>query len=140
MVDFVHILNSCKTIAVVGLSPKRERASYGVAQYMQEHGYRIIPINPNTAASNSMILGEKSYASLEEAAKYEQIDMVNCFRNSKDIPPIADSAIAIGASVLWMQLGIENAIARIKCETNGLTVIENLCLKIEHRRFKSDLI
>ena len=122
MVDFVHILNSCKTIAVVGLSPKRERASYGVAQYMQEHGYRIIPINPNTAASNSMILGEKSYASLEEAAKYEQIDM------------------AIGASVLWMQLGIENAIARIKSETNGLTVIENLCLKIEHRRFKSELI
>lgn len=137
--DFVQILNSCKTIAVVGLSPKPDRASYGVAQYMQEHGYRIIPINPNAAASNLAILGEKAYANLEDAAKCEQIQMVNCFRNSMDIPPIADSAIAIGASVLWMQLGIENAMARIKCETNGLTVIENLCLKIEHRRFKSDL-
>ena len=96
MVDFVQILNSCKTIAVVGLSPKPDRASYVVAQYMQVHGYRIIPINPNAAASNSAILGEKAYASLEDAAKCEQIQMVNCFRNSVDIPPIADSAIAAG--------------------------------------------
>ena len=139
MVDFVQILNSCKTIAVVGLSPKPDRASYGVAQYMQVHGYRIIPINPNAAASNSAILGEKAYASLEDAAKCEQIQMVNCFRNSMDIPPIADSAIAIGAKVLWMQLGIENEVARIKSEMNGLEVIENLCLKIEHRRLKSYL-
>ncbi|HMS27637.1 MAG TPA: CoA-binding protein [Burkholderiaceae bacterium] len=139
MVDLVQIFNSCKTIAIVGLSPKLDRASYGVAHYMQEHGYRIIPINPNAAASNTKILGEKSYISLEDAAKYEQIEMVNCFRNSIDIPPIADAAIAIGAKVLWMQLGIENTVARKKSEMNGLTVIENLCLKIEHRRLKSVL-
>ncbi len=139
MTDIVHILNSCKTIAVVGLSPKQERSSFGVAQYMQEHGYRIVPINPNAASTNSTILGEKSYASLEDAAKFEDIQIVNCFRNSIDIPPIADSTVAIGARVLWMQLGIENDVARIQCEMNGIIVIENLCLKIEHRRLKSVL-
>jgi len=139
MVDLLGILNTCKTIAVVGLSPKTDRASFGVAQYMQAHGYRIIPINPKAAVLNSRILGEKVYACLEDAATCEQIQMVNCFRNSLDIPPIADSAVAIGAKVLWMQLGIANEVARTKCEMNGLVVIENSCLKIEHNRLKTYL-
>ena len=92
--DILHILKTCKTIAVVGLSPKAHRDSYEVAEYMQSQGYRIIPVNPVAAASNTPILGEKVYATLVEAAKVEKIDMVDCFRKSEDIPPLADEAIA----------------------------------------------
>ena len=134
--DILNILKICKTIAVVGLSPKVHRDSYEVAEYMQAHGYRIIPINPVAAASNTPILGEKVYATLAEAAQVEKIDLVNCFRNSEDIPPIATEAIAIKANVLWMQLGIENTAAKAEAEAAGLTVVENRCLLIEHRRIK----
>ena len=88
-----HILKNYKTIAVVGLSHKPHRASFDVARYMQGNGYRIIPINPN----ETQVLGEKAYATLLDAAAHEKIDLVNCFRNSQDIPPIVDEAIAIGA-------------------------------------------
>ena len=81
------ILNSCRTIAVVGLSPHPHRASFDVARYMQAAGYRIIPVNPNVAAVSGEVLGEKAYASLLQAARHEKIDLVNCFRNSIDIPP-----------------------------------------------------
>ncbi len=134
--DILHILKACKTIAVVGLSPKVHRDSYEVAEYMQSQGYRIIPINPVAAASNTPILGEKVYASLLEAAKVEKIDMVDCFRNSADIPPIATEAVQIKAKVLWMQLGIDNAVAKSEAEAAGLAVVENSCLLIEHRRLK----
>jgi uncharacterized protein len=137
--DILHILKTCKTIAVVGLSPKVHRDSYEVAEYMQSQGYRIIPINPVAAAPNSpntTILGEKVHASLLEAAKVEKIDMVDCFRNSADIPPIATEAVQIKAQVLWMQLGIENEAAKTEALAAGLAVVENRCLLIEHKRFK----
>ncbi len=134
--DILHILKTCKTIAVVGLSPKVHRDSYEVAEYMQSQGYRIIPINPVAAASNTPILGEKVYAGLLEAAKVEKIDLVDCFRNSADIPPIASEAVHIKAQVLWMQLGIENDSAKAEAEAAGLAVVQNHCLLIEHKRVK----
>ena len=124
-----HILNHCRTIAVVGLSPKPNRASFDVSRYMQAAGYRIIPINPNATE----VLGEKAYATLREAAQHETIDLVNCFRNSEDIPPVVDEAIAIGAKAVWMQLGVAHAAAAAKAEAAGLLVVQDHCLKIDHR-------
>ena len=124
-----RILNHCPTIAVVGLSPKPHRASFDVARYMQAAGYRIIPINPNVAE----VLGEKAYATLLDAAQHEKIDLVNCFRNSEDIPPLVDEAIAIGAKAVWMQLGIANAAAAAKAQAAGLLVVQDHCIKIDHR-------
>jgi uncharacterized protein len=134
--DILYILKTCKTIAVVGLSPKAHRDSYEVAEYMQSQGYRIIPINPVAADSNTAILGEKVYATLLDAAKVEKIDLVNCFRNSADIPPIASEAVHIKAKVLWMQLGIENDVAKNEAQSAGLAVVESSCLLIEHKRLK----
>ncbi len=128
-----HILTHCRTIAVVGLSPKPHRASFDVARYMQGQGYRIIPVNPNV----SEVLGEKAYASLTEAAQHEHIDLVNCFRNSEDIPPIIDEAIAIGAKAVWMQLGIRHPAAAAQAEAAGLLVVQDHCLMVDHRVLKS---
>jgi uncharacterized protein len=127
-----HILDNYKTIAVVGLSPKSHRDSYEVAEYMQKQGYRIVPVNP--VAGVSEILGEKVYPSLIDAAKHEQIDLVDVFRNSPDVPPVVDEAIAIGAKAVWMQLGIEHPQAADKARNAGLAVVQNKCLLIEHRR------
>ena len=124
-----RILNDCRTIAVVGLSPKPDRASFDVSRYMQAAGYRIIPVNPNATE----VLGEKAYPTLQEAARHEKIDLVNCFRNSEDIPPIVDDAIAIGAKAVWMQLGIVHAAAAAKAEAAGLLVVQDHCIKIDHR-------
>ena len=124
-----YILNHCPTIAVVGLSPKPHRASFDVARYLQSVGYRIIPINPNV----SEVLGEKAYATLQDAALHEKIDLVNCFRNSEDIPPIVADAIAIGAAAVWMQLGIRNAEAAATATAAGLLVVQDHCIKIDHR-------
>jgi predicted CoA-binding protein len=123
-------LANCKTIAVVGLSPKPHRDSFRVAKYMQDHGFRIVPINPNAHE----VLGEKAYASLTEAAQHERIDIVNCFRNSEDIPPIAAEAIAIGAKSLWLQIGVVNDAAAKQATDAGLVVVQNLCLMVEHRQ------
>ena len=123
-------LADCKTIAVVGLSPKPHRDSFRVAKYMQDHGFRIVPINPNAPE----VLGEKAYASLTEAAMHERIDMVNCFRNSEDIPPIAAEAIAIGAKSLWLQIGVVNDPAAKQATDAGLVVVQDLCLMVEHRQ------
>lgn len=124
-----RILRQAKTIAVVGLSAQWHRPSYFAAKYMQEHGYRVIPVNPTYPE----ILGEKSYKSLRDVPG--KVDIVDCFRKSAEIPAIADDAIAIGAKVLWMQLGVENGDARRKAEAAGLEVVENRCVKIEHGRF-----
>src|SRR3954468_23369839 len=97
--DLRRILGSCRTLAVVGLSPQWHRPSFFAAKYMQAHGYRIIPVNPTTKE----ILGERCYPSVTEAAKENTIDLVDCFRRSEDIPPIAGEAIAIGAKCLWLQ-------------------------------------
>jgi predicted CoA-binding protein len=124
-----RILKASRTIAVVGLSAQWHRPSYFAAKYMQEHGYRVIPVNPTYPE----ILGEKSYKRLADIP--EPVDVVDCFRKSSEISALADEAIAIGAKVLWMQLGVENAEARRKAEAAGLEVVENRCVKIEHGRF-----
>ena len=123
------ILRKARTIAVVGLSAQWHRPSYFAAKYMQEHGYRIVPVNPGY----DEILGEKCYKSLRDIPF--GVDVVDCFRKSAEIPAIAEDAIAIGARVLWMQLGVENPTARRMAEAAGLEVVENRCVKIEHGRF-----
>lgn len=123
-----QILCSYRCVAVVGLSPKPHRDSFEVAHYLQDHGWRIIPINPNA----DEILGEKAYASLIEAARHERIELVNVFRNSADVPPVIDEAIAIGAKAVWLQLGIEHAAATDKARAAGLQVVQNRCLMIDH--------
>ena len=132
-----RILKDCRTIAVVGLSANPARPSFGVAQYMQARGYRIIPINPN----ETNILGEKCYPSLSLAAQHEKFDMINCFRNSADIPPIVDEAVALmavaGIQAIWMQQGISHAQAAATAEAAGLAVVQDRCLKIEHRSWVS---
>lgn len=130
--DIHHILKTCRTVAVVGLSPKPHRASFDVARYMQAHGWRIIPVNPVAAASGATILGERVYATLLEAAQHEKIDLVNVFRNAEDVPPVVTDAIAIGAPALWLQLGIEHAPAAASARAAGLRVVQNKCLKVEH--------
>ena len=122
------ILKEARTIAVVGLSANWWRPSYFAAKYMQEHGYRIIPVNP----AYPEVLGEKCYASLRDIP--EQVDIVDCFRKSEEIPPIADEAIAIGAKVLWMQLGVINHEAAAKARNAGLELVMDRCVKIEHAR------
>ena len=129
--DIAQILATCRTVAVVGLSPKPHRDSYEIAQYMQAQGWRIIPINP--AAQVTEILGEPVYPSLLEAAKHVKIDLVNVFRNSADVPPVADEAIAIGAKALWLQLGIEHAASSDKARAAGLLVVQNQCLLVQQR-------
>ncbi len=132
-----HILQNYRTVAVVGLSPKPARDSWQVAHYMQKQGWRIVPVNPIAAAENAQILGETVYASLGQAAQAlaargEKIELVDCFRNSADIPPVAAEAIAIGAHALWMQLGVAHAEAAALARTAGLWVVENRCLEIDH--------
>lgn len=127
-----HILQHCRTVAVVGLSPKPYRASYEVSRYMQAQGWRVIPVNP--LAAGTQILGEPVYASLTEAAAHEKIDLVNVFRRAEDVPPIAAEAIAIGAPALWLQLGIEHDAAAQLARDAGLQVVQNKCLMVEHRR------
>ena len=124
-----RILRSVHTVAVVGLSAQWHRPSNFAAKYLQEHGYRVIPVNPK----EDRILGERCYKSLADIP--DNVDVVDCFRRASEIPAIADEAIRIGAKVLWMQLGVENAEARAKAEAAGLQVIENRCMKIEHGRF-----
>jgi hypothetical protein len=123
-----RILRQHKTIAVVGLSANWYRPSFFAAKYMQEHGYRVIPVNP----SYKEVLGEKCYASLKDIP--EKVDIVDCFRKSEDIEPIADEAIAIGAKVLWLQLGVANEKAADKARRAGLEVVQDRCVKIEHGR------
>ncbi len=130
------LLKQYRTIAVVGLSNKPERPSHEVAHYMQRHGYRIVPVNPSYAGSQ--ILGEECHANLSEAAaalkqQGAAIEIVDCFRKSDAIPPIADEAIAIGARCLWLQLGVSNEAAAAKAKAAGLQVVEDRCIKIEHR-------
>ena len=125
-----RILGSCRTLAIVGMSPQWHRPSFFAGKYMQAHGYTIVPVNPTATE----ILGERCYPSVTEAAKHHRIDMMDCFRKSEDIPPIADEAIAIGAKCLWMQLGVVHEGAAAKARAAGLDVVMNRCVKIEHAR------
>jgi hypothetical protein len=128
-----RILTRHHVIAVVGLSAHWYRPSYFAAKYMRDHGYRIIPVNPNHAE----VLGEKSYPSL--AAIPEAVDIVDCFRKPEEMVPIARDAVAIGAKVLWMQLGIRNDEAARIANAAGLDVVMNHCVKIEHARILGGL-
>jgi predicted CoA-binding protein len=123
-----RILKDNRTIAVVGLSANWYRPSYFAAKYLQEHGYRVIPVNPQYDS----VLGEKCYKALADIP--DKVDVVDCFRRGEEIPALAREAIAIGAKVLWMQLGVANAEARRLAEGAGLEVVEDRCMKIEHGR------
>jgi len=126
-----ELLFVARTIAVVGLSTKPERASRQVAGYLQQHGHRIIPVNPTYAGQS--ILGEHCYATLTQASKeHGVIDIVDCFRKPQDILPIAEEAAAIGARCLWMQLGIVNEQAAELAREAGMMVVMDRCLKLEH--------
>jgi len=123
-----RILRESRVIAVVGLSADWYRPSYFAAKYMQEHGYRVIPVNPKYDA----VLGEKCYRSLRDIP--ERVDMVDIFRKSQDVMPIAEEAIAIGARVLWQQLGVRNEPAAARARAAGLDAVMDRCVKIEHGR------
>ena len=122
------LLRESRTIAVVGLSSRRSRPSYGVSEYMKSEGYRIIPVNPN----ETEILGEKSWASLEEIP--EHVDIVDIFRRPECVPEIVDSAIRIGAKGIWMQEGIVHQEAAGKARAAGLEVVMDRCILKEHRK------
>jgi predicted CoA-binding protein len=128
-----RILAQSKIIAVVGLSAQWYRPSYFAAKYMQDHGYRIIPVNPNYAE----VLGEKCYARLTDIPA--PVDIVDCFRKSEEMVPIARDAVKIHAKVLWMQLGIANDEAERIASEGGLDVVANRCVKIEHARILGGL-
>src|SRR5687768_17084333 len=123
-----RILKTSSVLAVVGLSGDWYRPSYFAAKYMLEHGYTVIPVNPRYPE----ILGQKSYASLRDIPV--KVDIVDVFRKADDVPPIADDAIAIGAKVLWQQLGVKNMDAVAKAEAAGLETVVDRCVKIEHGR------
>jgi predicted CoA-binding protein len=123
-----RILRENRTIAVVGLSADWFRPSYFAAKYMQEHGYRVIPVNPRYA----QVLGEKCYPSLRDVP--EKIDIVDVFRKTADVLPVAEEAIAIGAKVLWQQLGVRNEAAAAKARAAGMEAVLDRCVKIEHGR------
>jgi predicted CoA-binding protein len=127
------LLQHCQTIAVVGLSPDESRDSHRISRYMQAQGYRIIPINPRA----TVILGETAYPDLTTAAAHHRIDLVNCFRRSEDIPPIAQEAASIQARGLWLQLGIEHDEAAAQARAQGLDVVQNCCIKVEHALLKA---
>jgi len=125
-----RILRENRVIAVVGLSADWFRPSNFAAKYMQEHGYRVIPVNPRYAGRT--VLGERCYASLREIP--ERVDIVDVFRRTADVMPIAEDAIAIGAKVLWQQLGVRNGAAAAKAAAAGLEAVMDRCVKIEHGR------
>jgi len=125
-----RILRENRVIAMVGLSADWYRPSYFAAKYLQEHGYRVIPVNPRYAGKQ--VLGETCYASLREVP--EPVDVVDVFRRTEDVAPIADEAIALGAKVLWQQIGVKNEAAAGKAQAAGLDAVMDRCMKIEHGR------
>ena len=131
------LLRRSHTIAVVGLSPQAERPSHRVAQYLQQQGYRVLPVNP--MAAGQLILGQPCHASLEQAAaalaaEGLSLDIVDVFRQSAEVPPLAEAAIALGAAALWLQLGVTHPEAEARAAAAGLQVVSGRCLKIEHQR------
>lgn len=123
-----RMLRQCRTVALVGLSAEWHRPSHFVAKYLQQHGYRIVPVNPRYEC----ILGERCYAALQDIPF--AVDMVDVFRRSADVLPIAGSAIAIGAKCLWQQIGVVNQEADALVRAAGLDSVMDRCVKIEHAR------
>ncbi len=128
--ELKEILAGCKTVAVVGISPKEDRPSYRVASYLKSKGYRMIPVRPD----GDVILGEKVYHSLKEIPKEVKIDVVDIFRRSEDVPPIVEEAIGRGAKAVWMQEGVVHQVAGAEAEKAGLKVVMDRCMKKEHQR------
>ena len=129
--DSIRLLRDYKHIAIVGLSANAFRPSHFAAIYMLAEGYDIIPVNPR----ETEILGRKCYPSLTDAAKEHEIEIVDVFRNAKDVPPIVEEAIAIGAKAVWMQLGVINEAAAQRALDAGLDAVMDRCVKLEHARF-----
>ena len=127
-----RILRDCRVIAIVGLSAEWNRPSNFVGKYLQQHGYRVIPVNPRHAKEPGQVLGERCHASL--AGIGEPVDMVDVFRRSEDVLPIAQQAIAIGAKCLWQQIGVKNEDAGRLVREAGLDSVLDRCVKIEHAR------
>ena len=125
-----RILLRYRTLAVVGLSAQWHRPSYFAAKYMQEHGYRVIPVNPRYAGKQ--VLGETCYRSLREIPC--KVDVVDVFRRTEDVAPVADEALAIGAKVLWQQIGVKDEASAAKAQAAGLDAVMDRCMKIEHGR------
>ena len=123
-------LSTFKTVAVVGISPKEDRPSYIVASYLKKNGYRIIPVRPD----GDYILGEKVYPNLTEIPKEIEVDIVDIFRRSEDVPPIVEEAIQRGAKVIWMQEGVIHQEAGAEAEKAGIKVVMDRCMKKEHQR------
>jgi len=135
MSNIARILQDSRIIAIVGMSDKPERASHEVAAYLIEHGYCVLPVNP--ALAGKQVLGQRAYATLTEAAlavSPARIDIVDCFRKSEDILPIAEEAIAVKAGCLWLQLDVINEAAATLARAAGLEVLMDHCTKIEHRK------
>jgi predicted CoA-binding protein len=130
-----RILREVRVIAMVGASPQWNRPSHFAMKYLRSKGYRVIPVNP--AAAGQMILGEQAYAKLGDIP--DHVDMVDIFRNAEAAGPITDEAIAVGAKVVWMQLGVRNDGAAARAEAAGLTVVMNRCPKIEYGRLFGEL-
>ncbi len=128
--EMKDLLNETRTVAVVGISPKKDRPSYIVASYLKAKGYRILPVRPG----GEIILGEKVYGSLSEIPQEIEVDVVDIFRKSEDVPPIVDEAIRRKAKVIWMQEGIRHEGASAKAKDAGLQVVMDLCIKKEHQR------
>jgi hypothetical protein len=126
--EIADILKTCHTVAVVGLSPKADRASHQVARYLQEHGYRIVPVRPGCTE----ILGEPCFPSLTDIPF--PVDVVDVFRNVEAIPAIVEEAVAVGAKAVWMQLGLAEPGSARKARAAGLKVVMDRCMKIEHGR------
>lgn len=135
MSNIARILQDSRIIAIVGMSDKPERASHEVADYLLQHGYRVLPVNP--ALAGKEVLGQRAYATLTEAAAAvapARIDIVDCFRKAADIVPIAEEAIAVKAGCLWLQLDVINEAAAQLARAAGLAVVMDHCTKIEHRK------
>jgi predicted CoA-binding protein len=128
--ELKQILKSSKTVAVVGISPKEDKPSFRVAAYLQSKGYRIIPVRPD----GDTILGEKVYPHLMEIPEGIEIDVVDIFRKSEEVPPIVEEAIRRGAKIIWMQEGVIHQKAGEEAERAGLKVVMDLCIKKEHER------
>lgn len=137
MSSIARILQDARTIAIVGLSDKPERASHQVADYLLEHGYRVVPVNP--ALAGQQVLGQRAFATLAEAAEAvapRRIDIVDVFRKAEEIVPIAQEAVAIRAGCLWLQLDVINQEAAAIARAAGLEVVMDHCTKIEHRNLQ----
>jgi predicted CoA-binding protein len=135
--DLRRLLRDCRTIAVVGLSAEWHRPSHFAAKYLQGKGYRIIPVNPRYARDGVTVLGERCHASLEDLPS--PVDMVDVFRRTEDVLPIAEQALAIGARCLWQQLGVANAEADARFRAAGRDSVMDRCVKIEHARLLGGL-